>query len=388
MAKKGTKEIPVIKRSSEGVEVTTASVPTNSPRPVRRSTVPQNEDSRPERDVTANDLFRAFGPQAIGMLVGGLLGGTDGAVAGGQQGAIAGQTLNTVLNAAQKRSDERSDAEFTQELALDAANDKREQNAIVNAIRMDKNAIAMQNMQRRDIKNNLIDPTTNQPLVTDKFGNIYTLDGTPFTGEVRNLDEDKFAESQVRTDIANRNLTERQLSRELSAKRLSFAEFNKNELTDKQTQEFTDILESIEASNRINELYDAVSTGPVAGRVQAAAEFLGITPKEFTQLRTASGLQLVGFIKKVSGAAVSEPEAKRLQGLISSVNDPAPVFKAKLREFQEGLNREFDTKASTISNLQGKRVKTRDELLKARQNFTSGVQSQESIQAEIDSLFE
>lgn len=388
MAKKGTKEIPVIKRSSEGVEVTTASVPTDSPRPVRRSTVPQNEDSRPERNVMANDLFRAFGPQAIGMLVGGLLGGTDGAVAGGQQGAIAGQTLNTVLNAAQKRTDERSDAEFTQELALDAATDKREQNAIVNAIRMDKNAIAMQNMQRRDVKNNLIDPTTNQPLVTDKFGNIFTLDGTPFTGEVRNLDEDKFAESQVRTDIANRNLTERQLSRELSAKRLAFVEFNKNELSDKQTQEFTDIIEGIEAANRINELYDAVSTGPVAGRTQAAAEFLGITPKEFTQLRTASGIQLVGFIKKVSGAAVSEPEAKRLQGLIASVNDPAPVFKAKLREFQESLNREFDTKASTISNLQGKRVKTRDELLKARQNFTSGVQSQESIQAEIDSLFE
>lgn len=369
MAKRGTKEIPVIKRSNGVIETTTVEVPTETTRPIRRSTVEQNEDSRPERQATANDIFKAFGPQAIGMLVGGLLGGTDGAVAGGQQGAIAGQSLNTILNAAQSRTDKRSDAEFTQELALDTANDKREQNAVQNFLRGQTNQIAAANLQRRDIKNNLIDPVTNQPLVTDKFGNVFTLDGTEFKGAVRNLDDDKFKESQERTGIARQNLEEREKSRLLSAERLAFARFNKDEVSDKQAQEFADIAGGVKASQRVEELYNAVSTGPVSGRAQAAAEFLGVTPEEFTKLKTATGMQLVGFIKKTSGVAVSEPEAKRLQSLISSVNDPAPVFMAKLKEFQEDLYKDYATKAGTIQKLQGKRVVPLQELLSATDTF-------------------
>lgn len=369
MAKREKKEIPVIKRSNGTIETTTAEVPGEYIRPVRRSTVQQNEDSRPERAVMSNDLFRAFGPQAIGMLVGGLLGGTDGAVAGGQQGAIAGQTLNSVLNAAQNRTDQRSDAEFTQELALDTASDRREQNAIQNVLRGQANQVAMMGLQRQDIKSNLIDPETNQPLRVDKFGNAYKLDGTIHQGAIRNLDDDKFRESQTRTSIAQQNLEERAKSRELSAERLAFRKFDKDEVSDKQAGEFSDIAASVNASLRIEELYNVVSTGPAVGRAQAAAEFLGITPKEFTQLRAATGQALVSFIKRVSGAAVSEPEAKRLQSLMASVNDPEPVFRAKMQEFKESSFNEYATKAGAIYRLQGKRVVPLEELLKASSEF-------------------
>ena len=330
----------------------------------RKVSPKKNEDSKPERSTTVADLTKAFGAQAVGLLVGGLLGGRDGAIAGGQQGAAAGQVLNTVLDAGQAREDKRHDAEFAQDLALDTFSQKGKLAAESNEIKRANTLNDTRALEKKDLKTNVIDPKTGQPLLVDKFGRVTNLRGEAHTGEVRNLDEDKFDQGADRLGVARQNLEERGLSRKLSADRLAFAKYSKDEVSDKQVERFTDIAGGIKASSRIAKLVGGVNTGPVKGRSQALASAFGISTKEFEKLKVASGIQLVSFIKKTSGAAVSEPEAKRLQSLIASVNDTPQQFAAKLAEFQKSLRDEYDTTASSIQKLQGKRVVSLDELLK------------------------
>lgn len=315
-----------------------------------------NEDSSSERESTIGDLTKAFGAQAVGLLVGGLLGGRDGAIAGGKQGAIAGQALNTVLDSAQTRADKRHDAEFTQDLALDtmAQQDRLKQAQF--EIDRAKVANTSKGLEKKDLTTDLINPETGDLLSKDKFGNAYDRDGNLYTGPIRNLQEDKYDQGNKRIDqtVVNQGLARDRLDQ--GERRLTEQKLNRNETSDKQTERFTDIASSYKGSQRIAELVGKVNVGPVAGRIQALGEVLGYSPSAFTKLRTATGIQLVNFIKKTSGAAVSEPEARRLQGLINSVNDDPKVFQAKLEEFQLGLTDEYDTLASSLYKLQGKKV--------------------------------
>ena len=387
--KRATKTIPVVKKTEDGMEQTTAEVPV---RPIRTSSVLQNEDSRQERSTTVNDLFRAFGSQAVGMLVGGLLGGTEGAVAGGQAGAIAGQSLEKVNQFAQQRADQRSDAEFTQELALDTLDQRTQQDAVGNVINLQNANTREAALLRQKVSGRLLDAETNEPLNIDTFGNITKQDGTAFQGKIRNLDEEQVNEAQKRTGIAEQNLILRDRAVSLSALRQRAAEFNKNEVSPKQTAEFELILGGMEAVDRIEELAAQVNTGFASGRVQRLQEAFGLSSDAFTKLRVASGMQLVGFIKKVSGAAVSEPEANRLAGLIANIYQDEKVFKASASEFRRSLEAEFNIKASTIKDLEGKRVKGFQELKANRQAFAANAASPppisaERVQEELNSLF-
>lgn len=99
-------------------------------------------------------------------------------------------------------------------------------------------------------------------------------------------------------------------------------------------------------SQHIQGLLDRVGSkmiGPAAGRFNSLKVKAGIGDKDFAKLEQSTGKILVDYVKSVSGQQVSDKEAQRLSNIMFSVNDSMPMFKAKLENFNEILQSEFET---------------------------------------------
>lgn len=327
-----------------------------------------NEDSRPERQLTTGDLFKAVGPQAIGLLVGGLLGGRDGAIQGGQQGAQAGQAINTVLNAAQKRDDQRHDAEFIQDLQLDAARSREEQADVLNGIKQQNADNKARELGQLKASNEFFSKSTRQPLIDTKRGFFLDLKGNRVNpedvGSFKDLsDEDRDAQREISTA----QLLERRTSNQLALAKFQQSKSDKDELSDKQSEEIADLQSGIKSVGRIKSLSNKVDTGPISGRIQDAKSTIGLASKDFVKLRSETGSTLAKFVKSISGGAVSEEEAQRLAKLIPQTNDDEKTFNAKLEQFEIILKDSLDAKATAIQQFQGKSIPGLD----AGQNINS-----------------
>lgn len=102
----------------------------------------------------------------------------------------------------------------------------------------------------------------------------------------------------------------------------------------------------MEHSKHIQGLLDKVGPkmiGPLAGRFNSLRVKAGIGDKDFAKLEQSTGKILVDYVKSVSGQQVSDKEAKRLSNIMFDVNDSMSMFKAKLENFNELLQSEFET---------------------------------------------
>lgn len=99
-------------------------------------------------------------------------------------------------------------------------------------------------------------------------------------------------------------------------------------------------------SKHIQGLLDKVGSkmiGPAAGRFNSLRVKAGIGNEDFAKLEQSTGKILVDYVKSVSGQQVSDKEAQRLSNIMFSVNDSMPMFKAKLENFNDLLESEFET---------------------------------------------
>ena len=96
---------------------------------------------------------------------------------------------------------------------------------------------------------------------------------------------------------------------------------------------------SMDSLDNLKALFDNVNTktGPIAGRVSPTAGLLGWTKDEQEALMAATSAFKNKVIKEITGAQMSEVEAKRIMKQIPDITDPPARWKAKWDETKKNL---------------------------------------------------
>ena len=103
-------------------------------------------------------------------------------------------------------------------------------------------------------------------------------------------------------------------------------------------------------TQNIRSLFRPQFVGPVSGRRGAAGMVTGKgLMKGEAEFRGGLSIFRNAVINALSGAAVSESEAKRMRSQIPDENDPSGVFKAKLGQTENNLRRVAELRRQTFS---------------------------------------
>lgn len=96
---------------------------------------------------------------------------------------------------------------------------------------------------------------------------------------------------------------------------------------------------SLDALDNLENLFNSAQTvtGPVAGRIAPAKGLLELTTDEQEAFMAATSAFKNSVIKDITGAQMSEPEAKRIMKQIPDITDPPTRWKAKLEQTRKNL---------------------------------------------------
>lgn len=86
---------------------------------------------------------------------------------------------------------------------------------------------------------------------------------------------------------------------------------------------------SLDSLANLKSLYDKSFVGPVAGRAGKVKNVFGLNPKEQSEFLAATAAFRNSIIKEITGAQMSEPEAKRILKQVPDEYDPPTVWNAK-----------------------------------------------------------
>jgi hypothetical protein len=96
---------------------------------------------------------------------------------------------------------------------------------------------------------------------------------------------------------------------------------------------------SIDSLNNLKVLFDESFVGPAAGRAGAAKNVFGLNPDKQAAFIASTAAVRNQVIKDITGAQMSEPEAKRIMQQIPSENDSPNVWLAKWEQSLRNLER-------------------------------------------------
>lgn len=105
-----------------------------------------------------------------------------------------------------------------------------------------------------------------------------------------------------------------------------------------QVSALADMDATIATAQKAKALASSVNTGFISGRVGKAAQSVGGASDNFIDLNSQITNIKANFMKAMSGAAVSEQEAKRLSQFLPDVTDDENVIQRKLTNLTENLN--------------------------------------------------
>jgi hypothetical protein len=89
---------------------------------------------------------------------------------------------------------------------------------------------------------------------------------------------------------------------------------------------------SMDALDNIKNLYDESYVGPIKGRVAPGKGLFGFTEEKQEEFMAATSAFKNSIIKQITGAQMSEPEAKRIMKQIPDITDPPARWKAKHKQ--------------------------------------------------------
>lgn len=296
-----------------------------------KENVPQGmseyKPSNPDPENLQSDLKDAlmyFAPQALGLALGNAFGGTKAALAGAEQ--------------AGKMRDAYSDFKMKQ---LEVAQK-------LNVTKQDNQVVAdFGDEQGRPIVFNK---------VTRRF---FDVDGNTLdSSKIRNLKNER---SQQYAGLQERSLNIR--------------EGQAGQLSEQQQTYLKGMLSSKGSLDRISNFMGKVNTGIVANSFQNLMEKTGFASKDYISMKQEVASLTNDYIKAVTGAQMSEPEAERISRALPSMDDPPEVFAIKvatLKNIIQGNEKAFDDSIRTGQPLKADTIaKIRKEL----DNYDSKVQS-------------
>jgi hypothetical protein len=133
---------------------------------------------------------------------------------------------------------------------------------------------------------------------------------------------------------------------DLSRDKFEHKKVEKDELSDKQTEIMTSFDTGTDLAGRVRDLYSKTKDdlGFYSSKFEEGKKYIPFMEKDpdFVAMQALVGTQLADYVKRISGAAVSEEEAQRLAKNIPSMDDKPKEFMRKLEEFEKILNRNRD----------------------------------------------
>ena len=94
---------------------------------------------------------------------------------------------------------------------------------------------------------------------------------------------------------------------------------------------------SIDSLNNIKDLYDKAFVGPLAGRVGKVKDIFGMNVQKQSEFYAATAAFKNQVIKEITGAQMSEVEARRIMKQVPDVDDPPTVWAAKWSQSKKNL---------------------------------------------------
>ena len=124
---------------------------------------------------------------------------------------------------------------------------------------------------------------------------------------------------------------------------------------------------SLDALGNLETLFNksTTATGPITGRVETAKGFFGLSSDDQENLLAATSAFKNAIIKDITGAQMSEPEAKRIMKQIPDENDPPARWRAKAKQTRKNLKfiqkrrSEVLKKSGIVSPLDGQTINIR-----------------------------
>lgn len=121
------------------------------------------------------------------------------------------------------------------------------------------------------------------------------------------------------------------------------------QLSDKQTDSLAGFDSTLAGLNAISDYKSRVNTGPIADMAASSLEKVGMASDDFTSLKVETENIKASFLKAMSGAQVSDAEARRLARIIPNVSDDDKTFNNKMRVFNNIVNRMKDAQVQSIA---------------------------------------
>jgi len=94
---------------------------------------------------------------------------------------------------------------------------------------------------------------------------------------------------------------------------------------------------SIDSLNNLKDLYDKAFVGPVAGRAGKVKDVFGLNVQKQSEFYAATAAFKNQVIKEITGAQMSEVEARRIMKQVPDVDDPPTVWAAKWSQSKKNL---------------------------------------------------
>lgn len=108
-------------------------------------------------------------------------------------------------------------------------------------------------------------------------------------------------------------------------------------------------LATLDALDNLKNLYSEDFVGPARGRAGAMMETFGGITEDEAKFRAANTALKNYVIKMITGAQMSEPEAKRILGQVPDPTNPPEVWKARLQETRKNIKRVAERRREVLS---------------------------------------
>lgn len=133
-------------------------------------------------------------------------------------------------------------------------------------------------------------------------------------------------------------------------------DLKQSQLSDKQTEDLEGLIKTQDALRRISLQASGVNTGPIASFIQSGREKIDLASDEFVRLKQELSTLNNEYIKLITGAQMSEPEAERIMQAMPSISDDDNTLKLKvkvLQEIMESQEKAFAQAIATGQKLKG-----------------------------------
>lgn len=132
------------------------------------------------------------------------------------------------------------------------------------------------------------------------------------------------------------------------------------QMSSEQINEVTNLLNAKNQLASIDSLFAEGASGPIEGRMYQASKSMGIDfgslrgmaslTDDKVRLRTIMGSAINDYIKAITGAQMSEPEARRIMSVMPDPNAADAAFLPALQEIQRITNEKLDTRLAVLES--------------------------------------